>query len=751
MEIFKKRKSLAVYFLLFLWGLFIFVFREKFSLLSWYLSTAFLFYTIVPGYFLAKGFRFQFIQDRVGQIILWFALGLAFNLILAFIAMVFGFNITIFSWMIWGLIVLLYIWGLYLVFKKPYEEDEKFNFKLDFKKIFQLNHLFYLVIFTFIVLILVTIDQQGADFRGDPYFHLAILRKVVENGSLYPANLNFIKTSQLHTAYGFPIWHIFLGFITVSLKSNIFTVWSGICLALSGLTIVIWYWVYRRIFGSRDFALVATIFFILFTYLYKDGYMFRRLPVPDTLGQFILLPLVIGLFLKYVSDKKTNYKTVILFSLLALLMGAIHLTQYVYFFLILIVFALVMFVFQFFDQDAKWIFRRILWSILANLVAILPLAAALELKGKVVSNTLTQYWATDPSRKKLSYAPFVGVEMMGKYAYFFLPLVIAFWKKNKIILFLLAIMIVMPLAYSQTIGIFRDYLIRLFGLITMNRLYANVVWDHAVWGLAAGFVFVLIDRIFSLKLKFMNFFSQIISLILLAGFVYLAKWEFANRLLEKAFKNFNSIQMAVWLNERWIYIIGISLLIALIVLVWQRFSPKLQDFFSLTDFKNKALVLAIFLPIAFMIFTPNYRNFANFLKWQTEQDKTSFRSYDQTNKATSIKGIGGWATVNFIKENIPAKSVFIVDKNVQTSFPEFVDQYMAYYPRTSQEKEALRIYRCDISFEDKIKYLTNLKAEYILMSAPTKQCMSDLDNHPEYFKQVYYNNVAIYKVNIKNN
>jgi hypothetical protein len=70
-------------------------------------------------------------------------------------------------------------------------------------------------------------------------------------------------------------------------------------------------------------------------------------------------------------------------------------------------------------------------------------------------------------------------------------------------------------------------------------------------------------------------------------------------------------------------------------------------------------------------------------------------------------------TVDFIRGNIPQKSIILAAPAANQVLPVFVDDYMAYYPHDLPED----FYSQDpskISLTEKLEYLKSQKAEYVL-------------------------------------
>jgi hypothetical protein len=105
----------------------------------------------------------------------------------------------------------------------------------------------------------------------------------------------------------------------------------------------------------------------------------------------------------------------------------------------------------------------------------------------------------------------------------------------------------------------------------------------------------------------------------------------------------------------------------------------------------------------------------------------------------TVKTIGGQKMVDFIKTNIPPKSVFLTAGTTSYLFPVALDQFMAAYPRTGALNRALQLYDNKYTLEQKIAQIGKAKIEYIALYAAPKQGKDFFDAHPEYFKKVFDN------------
>lgn len=739
-SIFAKQKTFIKFGLILLFAAIIYFLAPKFGLTPWFISLTAAFLLFVPGYLILKVIQWQNLSRFLDKAVASLALGLVFNFGLALLAIILGLNLKMLLIIMAVIYAALFIWAFCLDLKNNSKDQ-----KIETKKFFSAKNLIYLLPLILAILILIAVDSQGSNFKGDPYFHLAIMEKVLAGQGLSPINLNFIKTAQIHPAYGFPIWHVFLGIIAKLTHSNSFTVWFGMAVPLTALAILVWTWLTRQIFANRFLAVAALVFFMIFTYRFQEGYLFTRLAVPDTLNQLVLLPLIIGLALKFIFDQKRNYLLLAVFTLLALLMGAIHLTQFVYFLMIVFVFGAVYAATAFKDADYKEKLIRIALALGAGLALILPFAILLETKGHVVSNTIKAYWAVDPTNLKLGYRPFKGIEALAKYAYIALPLVFLAAQKDRRFLFVFSLFLVMPLAYSQTIGVIKNFLIKLLGYIFLNRLYSNVTWDYVVWGLILGAIIIGLVYLIQLLVKKIRFGQIILNILLGALSIWLIFYQFKTDNLAKWFKaSLISPKVLNFLNlNYWWLIVILALAVILCLVFFKKILAKVR-LPEKVDPITFGLILAM---VAFFMVSPNLKATANVFSQEFSKKKNFITVKDRSGEVVVYSRIGGKETVDFINDKIPPKSIFLTDANVIKTLPLVADQHMVAYPDSTELKKYKRVLAPETAWEDKLKYLSLSKAEYLFLAIPEKQSGPEFDSRPEYFTKIYANEIAIYKVN----
>jgi len=609
------------------------------------LTLALVFFLFLPGFSLARILRKNY-DNFLDNLILYLALGLIFNFLIGFLAILVGLTLsTLFSLtisIIFALFVLAFLLDFFI-----YQDRPKITFI--WQKIFSWENLPLLLLFLLAIWIIAKLTNPGSLMEGGDFlYHLSILRKVTENQALTVGNLSYVKNAP-NIAYIFPIWHVFLGEMAKFFHgTDIFTLWQISVVPILVLVFLVWYWLGKKILPNKESAVLAVIFLVAF-----QAWIFNTLPIPHSLTQFLLLPLGVGLALKYIFDPSANFKDLIILSLFAVLMGVVHLTAYFYFLLIMVVFGLIYTLFNFKRAEFTLTIKKIALATFSSLIILLPLGLIIESRSKTVSSFLDAFGAVGNTPKP-TYDNFGNFTLYGKLGYLFLPFTILFLRKHPKLYFLIAAFLVLPLAYWAPI---KAILVRFLGFIFIDRLYAATVWGN--FALAIFFVLILLLIDFALaKLNFnkiwawfFNIFLGIIGIWLLimgnnGKFSPINSWIFG--------QNFNS-----WLDKYHIFLIIIFLGLAIAVYIWQKNRPNLAEFFF-AKIKNPFLSFIFILTIT-LIFIPI--NFSNIGQTFASSSQT-FTSNPPTPaiKLWAYQYLGGYDVVNFINQNIPPRSVFYTYK-----------------------------------------------------------------------------------------
>lgn len=730
MKLFENKKQLLLNYGFFaLWGIAIWI-LHYFSATPLSIALTFLGMIFLPGFSLARIFKIDFKGDSTA--VLWMGLGFVYVFGLAFLSTVLKININTLVLFYTASICVLLLVAFFLDTKRP-AQNKKNTFNI--RAIISMQNILPLAVLVYLFFVVWVVAVQGASFRGDPIFHLSIVRKAFEGGQLTPENLNYIKSSSIHIVYGYPIWHIVVAIFAKIARISIFTAWGLLPVPLTVLAMIVWYSLSKKIFTSRNIALLALLLFTIFTYNMVFGYLFERLPVPDTLNQYLFLPLTVVLALRYIFDKTINYKTLIVFSLLLISMAAIHFTQYVYFLLIMFVFMVAYTLFGIRQENYRQTLVRIFAAGFANLIIILPFLGLLESNGSIVSKTVKAFMNV-PIPRRVKYDSIAKISLLPKFAYVLAPLILLFARKNQKLIILLSVALVAPLAYWSPI---RGELVKYFGLILMERLFWNVTWNFMIFALIMGFVIVLFDRLL-VKVNGLSRIARYIAEILLFGLAVLS--YFKQEYLMKIYNYIFSPKSSLWLNENFIWLDIVLAAIVILLFIWQQFKPKIRDFFALENPRFPLANLFITFIFVFIFFLPGYPSMKDYLKSFVLTDK----ALDFQSKVVSVKSVGGETAINFIKENIPAKSIMLVFDPTSQTLSTLIDNHMVAYPKSRQSNKYNSIFKEDTPSSDKIKNLKQSKAEYVFVS-------KGMDNNyfganPELYIPIYQDSVAIYKIDL---
>lgn len=697
----------------------------------------FLVLIFLPGFSLSRILKINYTQDRLGQIILYLTLGFIFNLFICLGAIAFGLNITVL--LIFYVIILSSLFIVSFVYDLPEFTKNKISF--DKKEILNLGNLLYLFLFLFIILVLATINQLGTNFTGDPLYHLAIMRKVVSNESLSIANLSFVK-NQLHLAYAIPIWHVFLSLVSKIAKLDIVSFYREIPMVLSLLVFLVWYWFFLKIIPNVKFAVLALFLFILY-HFGPNAYFFTRLAVPDTINQLLLLPLALALALKYVLGQSSSIKHLIILSLLLPLMGLIHWTQYFYYLTAIGFFGFLYLLFWIPKFDWSTI-KKILQVIFANMVLVLPLLLFLQFKISVISENIGDFAQVAKTSRNDRFYKFTPILQL---AYVLLPLLVLFSKKYRAILLLLSIFLVGPLVFN--IPGLQEFLRNYLSHVFVNRFYTNLgEWPFVIWAIILGFVLILIDRLLNKTFLIGHFFRYALNFVL----VLLTLWLFFIQLkfekLEIIHQNIFSNTTQLWLVHNYNWLVIIISLAVLVIYIGQHYFSKLDQFFEFQKIQNELAITSLILIIVLFFSIPAQSHLKNYGLEEFKSGRFFKSIPDSTLLVVDPAKFGGLETLDFINQNIPAKSVFDTNTRANYTLPIMVDVHMASYtfdPDPTKKYENL--YK-NIPLEEKLSLLKEGDIDYILYQFQSGETQSLFNQSSKYFIPIYNNSsVVIFKIN----
>lgn len=724
------KSYLWLYLIFVIWTV-ITYFLMRSTLTPYFFAPSVFLFVLLPGFALTRLTKIKTSTELFDQMMIWLTVGWVFIFSCSLIGILGG--LTIF-----GLIKLYYILSVLLffialivdLFSKSGEMIE-----IKFKDVLSTKVLVFLLLVVVSIGTATIVGTFGADFRGDPLFHISILRKVFNGQPLWPSNLSYVKDVPLHIAYGFPIWHVSLGLIARIFNLSIFATWQQIVFPLTLMTIMVWYWLARNALPGRIAAILALFFFLILRFFqYRAGYFFMRLPVPDTLGQLFLLPLAVALALRYIFDKKQNYKLLLLTVILSIFMAAIHLTQYFYYLLIVLFLAVVYLSVKIKDKNFVSTAKKIGFFFLANVLAVAPLAIALEIKGGLISKIAKAYWDN----------PHIYVNSFKLFPILIALFLLFFIRQYAKVSFLVSLALMLSVLFMGSV---QTLLLRMFGPIFLSRLGENIRWNFLFWGLAVTFLIILLDRLISFvsrKSKIWGILFQSIFFITVIGLIFSQfKWQ----ILSQFYSQFLMVTALGFVTTHITLILVIVAVISLGVVYLQKY-PKVQAAFSLESPKNHFSVFLAIVLAVFIVFAPNIDTFKQMkIPWKKlskpipSAESVSINPY-------FIKG----GLVNFMTENIPPKSVILFQTAYFYQMAAMVDSYMVSYPNVSVLANYQLVYDPDIPINQKVQILRDTKTEYIVAIKSSSVVGESLDRYPKIFKKIYTesdSSALVYKVNVE--
>ena len=745
----EHKNIMTVYICFVLWFLII-VLLKQWAITPFFIFLTFLFLIFMPGYNLSRIFRINFDQDHLGQWILYVALGFIYNLTICFLIIIIGLTISAAIKFYLCLLILIFVLGLIfsLIRKEPLD-DKSFSWAT-LRSHIRPQNLIYLVLIFFIILVLSVVDQLGTNFTGDPLGHLGIIRKVIENQPITMENLSYVK-NEFHIAYGLPVWHVFLGIITKISGTNIFVLYREITTVLALLVFLVWYWLLRKILPTRSVAILALFLFILF-HFGNNAYLYTRMPVPDTFNMLLLMPLCFGLALNYIfpstklgASSESNYKHLIILSLMLTLMGLIHWTQYFYWLSAMGLFAIFYLIFKFKDQDFSLIFKKIILSIFANMVLVAPLLFFLQSKSGIISSNIEAYSTVtkgSTNDRLYKFDPYF------KLSYILLPLIVVFFRKYRRLIFILGVFLVGPIVYNipWLYSMLRQYLSHVF----VNRLYSNLgQWPYLIWAILIGFILVLIDRILAKIYSSRKYLRYIIDGLLGLFLIWMFFAQYQTGQIEKWYNAVFSNTLFNWLNANYYWLIPVVVLIALLIFIAQKYYPKLMEFFQFQEYKNYPTMFLLTLMVVVFLGVPAFSHLSYY-------PAKEFRNWHFFQKATdplpdfiNPDKFGGMEAIDFIKKNIPPKSVFDTNTFASDTLPTLVDVHMAsltFDPEPTKKYKDL--YYFSVSIEKKLAMLKEGDIDYLIYQYQDNIYHSPFDAYPQYFIIIYdSSSAAIFQIN----
>ncbi|MFA6492766.1 MAG: hypothetical protein WCV58_01350 [Patescibacteria group bacterium] len=687
----------------------------------------------IPGFALSRLIRIKFFNDTFGQVILWLSLGLIYNLFLCLIGLFINLRLSELTWFYLVISAILFLAAGIVDFK-----DNRIK-KVFSWQVFKLENLIFLFLFLFLISVLCIVDQLGANFLGDPLYHLSAMRRAIENQPLSIENISHVK-DQFHPTYIFSVWQIFLSLLAKISGANIFMFWQEAPIALTIIFFMVWYWLLLKIFSNK-FLAVLGLFLVTNYYFWNNGYIFTRLPVPDTLSQLIIMPLSFSLALKYIFDKATNYKHLIILSLVVSLMTLVHQTQYLYYLFGMCSFGVLYAIFKFKEVGFRQIFKKIVLATFANLVIAIPIFLIIQAKGNTLTKHLDVFTTMKPTLRNDRFDEF---DQYLKYAYIFLPLVLIFIRKYRKLIFLLGVFVLGPVIHN--IPGLTDWFIDHLSHVFIKRFYSNLGWAPIIWTLFSGFAILLIDRFLNKVISGRNNIRYLIDSTLSVSAIIIFYCQFKFEAVANFYDKVFSSSTNQWLNNNYLWLVALMLVASVSIFIFENRHSKLREFFEFSEPRNQVPVLILSLILIFFLSSPAQGHLRTFTKAEITNWHFFAKENDPTDLIINTDKFGGMETIEFIKNYIPAKAVFD-SSDANYVLPTMVDVHMASYtfdPKPT--KKYAEIHYFDTPNKKRLELIKDGQIEYILYLYGDEK-VSPFDQYPEYFTKTYNNKAAIYKVN----
>jgi hypothetical protein len=724
----RLKNQFGQYGLAIVFGLLILVWRQfEPAVLTnpWIFAMAFFYFFALPGWLLARILNFKF-REPVGAMLIVMVLGASFYFLVNFLAIFSGMSLGILSKII--LVFLIFLFGLAWLldsFRPP-----KASPPINWREFFKIANLYFFLPLAIGLFILWWLSVKGVNLDGDPYLHLAIIRKALEGHSLASRALALTKTQLINPAYVYPVWHIFLAFLSKNLAIGPFDTWSNLIFPLTLVSFLVWYFLAKVIFGKISWAILSLSLFMIFVFYAGPGYLFSRLAVPDTLAQLILLPLGLAMALTYIF-LQADKKILLVNFLLVFMLLVLHGPHYFYLVISLFFYAVVYAATFWRDRDYKVILSRFLKIFLVQLAALILVGATIELRSHALSVAILEFYKSSSGGVIFSTS-FSKFGIVYKYGLLLLPLVLLFCRLRRW-LFIVSTMLLVPLIYWTPLKFLFNR--TLSGVFT-DRLLANTSFYFLVLTIIFGAIIWLKDRFLAKLTK--NVQTLLLILGIFMGFLLIILETRHHLISDLVYQIFYAKSTNVWLNLHYGWFLGLVLLLtALILIVVLIKKIKIADL----EYKNHLLAFSLMAMIAFFLISPSIVN----VQSQLRQPK------NLTGENYFLYLVKDPAALDFIQRQIPAKSVILADATASKGLAALVDQYLAYSPGTAYEKKFGWVFKAANPDSAKAEIVSDPKwaIDYVYLADPAAEDQH-FRRHPELYQLVFSGQTKIYKV-IKSN
>lgn len=687
---------------------------------SWIFSAAFLYFLLFPGWLLARIFRIR-TDDLIGRLLGFFVLGLGFYFILNLIAIFIGISLSTLSFILFLLLIVLLIVAVFLDLQRK-EAAQEIAYGT-WRQVLKLENIYFILPVAIGVFIVWLVALKGPGLDGDPYLHLSIIRKALDGSSLSSRALAFTQTQPINAAYVYPTWHIFLAFLSKSLSQSIFMSWNNILLVLTVISFLSWYFLSKVLFRKTAWTILALSLFMIFVFYGGPGYLFTRLGVPDTLAQLILLPLGLGFSLKYILDPSTelgaSYKLLIINFLIALMLLIVHGPHYFYLLLSVIIFGLLYAVTHWKDHEYKATLLNILKVFLAEIAVLIIAGIAIELKSQTLSASISQFAksATGGVNLVTSFSKF-GI--VYKYSLLFLPLVLFFFRSRRL-LFIIATMLLVPLIYWTSL---QSVMSKLLSGVFTDRLLANTSLYFYVFTLILGTILVVKDRFYAKFAKNIQYLFTGLAIAL--GIVLLILEEKTHWVSDFVYKILYAKPTNAWLNNHYWWFLGVVVVIAVIILIVLMAKKVKVDNY---EYKNQLFAFILMVIFSYILISPSIVNTRYYLSQPPKLTGEAYFLYLVHNDQRAL---------NFVQNNLPAKSVILASRDTSKGLSTLIDQYMTYNAGSAYEETFKWVFNSATADSGKAEIVIDPKwaIDYVYLANPASEA-KHFHAHPEAYQKIY--------------
>lgn len=645
-----------------------------------------------PGLWLYRLIKIQ--NDNLPVKILYIiALGFSFYFLLGFLAIIFQLTLNQLTFAIGFLGAVLFFLNFW--------EDRRDFWQIDFSWLKQQtvgDWLLFGLVVAGAVMAFLGVNAQSDKLTGDGSFHLAILQKVLASEKLNFSNLWPVKTSGLNLVYSFPVWHIFLGFISKILRLNSVTTYTQVLLPLVILTILVVLGFARTVFKNKYLVIISLLTFLFLSL--STGIFYNLVPLrsPDSLVRLLFFPMVMGLTVNYLFAEKLSksevFTHVSLVSLAAILMGLVHFTQLLDYLLILGLFLLLWLLLS----REKEILKRLGWLLVTLAILIGPYLLIFQWENLRLFFQGNIGAFTDDHFGNKSYG---GTWNIYLYAMFSLPLLAIFFKSERRLIFAASVILGLMMISWQIFQL-RPLFLRYFGEIFTIRAITDIPSF-----LYIGFIFFWLIFLLNYPAR-KKIYAYLISSLFIVGFLLILFFKAA------PVKNFIDLVVISAKNpffyQYFVPIFIVLIASSIIIFIYKNFIRKEE--LRIQNPTDK-LSFAIIASVLFAILALPY--LANFKTVLAQNPNGSLVSSRRQETVGDISRIGGKETIDFLK-TLPPHAV-LVTSNVTISqilLPN-ISQYMAEYPYgITQFGFSQQLFDPQLTFEARQQILTSQAIDYVI-------------------------------------